>query len=55
MLTLLLKGEWIRDVLCKQRDEKLATVESKQDAEDAWVTAVRDLANMTLAVETDSW
>ena len=50
-----MQGEWIADVLCKQRDEKLATVEAKREAAEAWAKGVRDLANMTLAVETNSW
>ncbi len=50
-----MQGEWIRDVICKQRDEKLATVEPKREAEKAWAKGVADLANMTLAVHTNSW
>lgn len=50
-----MQGEWIADVLVKQREEKLTTVEAKKEAEEAWAKGVRDLANMTLAVETNSW
>lgn len=50
-----MQGEWIRDVICKQRDEKLATIEAKKEAENAWAQGVKDLADMTLAVNTNSW
>lgn len=50
-----MQGEWITDVISKQREDKLATVEAKKEAETAWTKGVRDLANMTLAVHTSSW
>lgn len=50
-----MQGEWIRDVICKQREEKLAIVEASKEAEKAWAKGVKDMANMTLAVHTNSW
>ena len=50
-----LQCEWILDVLLKQRGENLATVEPTKSAEDAWRKQTLDLANMTLAVQTNSW
>ncbi|USW56787.1 Putative flavin monooxygenase, FAD/NAD(P)-binding domain superfamily [Septoria linicola] len=50
-----LQCEWILDLFLKQRGEKLATVEPSKSAEQAWREHTLDLANKTLAVETDSW
>ncbi|KAF7190181.1 Baeyer-Villiger monooxygenase, partial [Pseudocercospora fuligena] len=50
-----LQVEWIIDVLRKQREERLDAVEAKQSEEDKWRQQTHDLANATLAVETNSW
>lgn len=50
-----MQGEWIRDVICKQREQKIPVLEAKKDAETAWAKGVSDLANGTLAVHTNSW
>ncbi|KAF2168746.1 hypothetical protein M409DRAFT_65164 [Zasmidium cellare ATCC 36951] len=50
-----LQVEWIVEALKKQRDEKLDSVEAKQSEEDKWKQQTADLANMTLAIETNSW
>lgn len=50
-----LQSEWIVDLLLKQRGENLTTVETKKSAEEAWRKHTLDLANMTLAVHTNSW
>ena len=47
--------EWIQQVLNQQRDQGLAVVEAKQQEEDRWRKQVSDLANMTLAIHTNSW
>ena len=39
----------------KQCEEKLATVEAKKEAEDAWREHCLDLASKTLAIYTNSW
>lgn len=50
-----LQVEWILNVLRKQREERLDAVEAKQSEEDKWRQQTLDLANATLAVETNSW
>ncbi|KAK4495845.1 hypothetical protein PRZ48_013113 [Zasmidium cellare] len=50
-----LQCEWILNVLNKQRDEKLATVEAKKEKEEAWREHTLDLASKTLSIQTDSW
>ena len=50
-----LQSEWIVQAICKQRDEKLATVEANAEAEKAWRQKTLEMADMTLAVETKSW
>ena len=50
-----LQCEWILDVLYKQCEEKLATVEAKKEAEEAWREHCLDLASKTLAIYTNSW
>ena len=50
-----LQSEWIVSALCKQRDEGIATVEANRDAEKAWRQKTLEMADMTLAVETNSW
>ncbi|KAF2165797.1 hypothetical protein M409DRAFT_24084 [Zasmidium cellare ATCC 36951] len=50
-----LQCEWILNVLNKQRDEKLTTVEAKKEREEAWREHTLDLASKTLSVQTDSW
>jgi hypothetical protein len=47
--------EWILAVLNQQREQGLAVVEAKQEEEDRWRKQVLDLANMTLAIHTNSW
>lgn len=47
--------EWIAQVLNQQRDEGLEAVEANQDEEDKRRKQVLDLANMTLAIHTNSW
>lgn len=47
--------EWILSVLQKQCEEKIATVEAKKEAQDAWRQHCLDLASKTLAIHTDSW
>ena len=47
--------EWIVDVLTKQRKADFPYIEAKRSEEEAWATHVQDIANMTLAVSTDSW
>ena len=50
-----LQCEWILSVLQKQCEEKIATVEAKKEAQDAWRQHCLDLASKTLAIHTDSW
>lgn len=46
---------WIMDCLVFMRDESLATIEAKADAEDSWVTQGNELASMTLMPQCNSW
>lgn len=50
-----LQCEWILDVLTKQREQGLHTLEAKQDEEQKWRENVLSIASKTLANETDSW
>ena len=50
-----MQGEWIVSVLCKQREQGLATVEAKEEEEKAWRSKTLEMADMTLAVKTNSW
>lgn len=50
-----LQSEWIVNAINQQRDQRLDTVEAKQSEEDIWRKQVLDLADMTLAVHTNSW
>ena len=50
-----MQSEWIVSALCKQREEGLATVEAKAEEEKAWRSKVLEMADMTMAVETNSW
>ena len=50
-----LQCEWILSVLQKQCEEKIATVEAKKEAQDAWREHCLDLASKTLAKYTASW
>jgi hypothetical protein len=43
-----------KSALNQQRDEELVAVEANQEEEDKWPKQVLDLANMTLAIHTNS-
>jgi hypothetical protein len=47
--------EWITEAINQQRKQHLKAVEAKQVEEDKWRKTVLDLANMTLAIHTNSW
>lgn len=50
-----LQVEWIVKALNQQREQGLDAVEANQEEENKWCKQVSDLANMTLAVHTNSW
>ena len=50
-----LQCEWVRDVLVRMRNENKSSIDAKKEKEDAWRKQVLDLANMTLAIHTNSW
>jgi len=50
-----LQCEWVRDVLVRMRTENKSSIDAKKEMEDAWRKQVLDLANMTLAIHTNSW
>jgi cyclohexanone monooxygenase len=47
--------DWIVDCLEHLRSKGLATIEASQDAQDAWVDHVREVANTTLYPQAASW
>jgi cyclohexanone monooxygenase len=47
--------DWIADCIGTMRDRGLATMEAKQDAEDAWVDHVNEVAQTTLYPQANSW
>lgn len=50
-----IQGEYIIQLLTRQRDEKIETIESSQEAEQAWREHVLALAERTLMIKTSSW
>ncbi|PPJ60671.1 hypothetical protein CBER1_03433 [Cercospora berteroae] len=50
-----IQGEYILQLLTRQRDEKIQTIESSQEAEQAWREHVLALAERTLMIKTSSW
>ena len=47
--------EWISDCLAWLRDHRLAFIEARAEAEDAWVEHVNEVAHMTLYPQANSW
>jgi cyclohexanone monooxygenase len=47
--------EWIADCIGYMRNNSLATMEAKQDAEDRWVAHVNEVAHGTLYPQANSW
>jgi cyclohexanone monooxygenase len=47
--------EWIGDCISHLRKEGLTRVEATEEAEQAWVEHVREVAEGTLFMQTDSW
>lgn len=50
-----LQCEWIRDALKAQRENNIDVLEANQAEEDKWRQGCTDMANRTLAVQTNSW
>ena len=49
------QGNWIADMLEHMRQRGLTTVESEREADEKWVTHMRDVAAPTLFWESDNW
>jgi cyclohexanone monooxygenase len=47
--------DWIADCLTYMRAGGLGTIEAREDAQDAWVSHTRDIANATLYPKANSW
>jgi cyclohexanone monooxygenase len=47
--------DWIGDCLAHLRDHQQASIEATQDAEDAWVEHVNEIAYRTLYPQANSW
>ena len=50
-----IQGNYILQLLKRQRDENIETVEASPEAEQAWREHVLGLAERTLLVKTNSW
>jgi cation diffusion facilitator CzcD-associated flavoprotein CzcO len=48
-------GDWIADCLTHLRRQQLANIEATEDAENAWVAHVNEVANLTLYPRANSW
>ena len=53
--TLETQVEWISDFIGNIRNNGNATAEASQEAEEAWTTTCREIANTTLFSKADSW
>ena len=47
--------EWIADCVAHLRERGLGTIEATDDAEDAWVAHVNEVADATLFPRANSW
>jgi len=47
--------EWISDCIAYTRSHDLTCIEATEEAEDAWVDHVREIADLTLFSRADSW
>jgi cyclohexanone monooxygenase len=47
--------EWIADCIQYLRSHDLDTIEATEDAQQAWVIRVNEIANATLFPQADSW
>jgi cation diffusion facilitator CzcD-associated flavoprotein CzcO len=47
--------EWVTDCIAHLRENKLATIEAKPEAQDQWVAHVAEVVNMTLMPGANSW
>lgn len=50
-----IQGEYILQLLTRQRDENIETIESTPEAEQTWREHVLALADRTLMIKTNSW
>jgi cyclohexanone monooxygenase len=47
--------DWIAQCLSHMREERLGVIEAREDAQEAWVSHTRDVANATLYPKANSW
>ena len=55
MVTIEQHVEWVADCISYVVEHKHARIEASEDAQEAWVTHVNEVADNTLAVTCQSW